>query len=364
MIRISVCNFNANFLCVSHLQVKSEQEQLMIEQSSQAPTEMEVSSSMISTNSNPTMQNLRTEQQLCDPNSLVNVIPTSMGAGGGNMGIVSSGGNIIVATSNSIRTPINTSQFSTICIPSSAGVPIQTSATGNNSTKAIQLNQHFLIQKQQQQNQVHHIATAQPTAIQQIQANNNKQLPKQIIYTHHPATIVKDNCGTLQGPQQASFPKQKIIMSSANLQQTQPVTLPNNVAPQQQPPQVTVPVTRTTAFAQRVTHQATRLPMTTQQQVTVRPQKKDVNSITSVASNNKGRGGRANNTGGRPPPGAVNLERSYQICQAVILNSPNRHQLKAQLRPPQEFLAASGESSLQVSYKTSFNERTFVFFFY
>lgn len=38
--------------------------------------------------------------------------------------------------------------------------------------------------------------------------------------------------------------------------------------------------------------------------------------------------------GGKNPPGAVNLERSYQICQAVIQNSPNRHQLRCQLRPP------------------------------
>lgn len=38
----------------------------------------------------------------------------------------------------------------------------------------------------------------------------------------------------------------------------------------------------------------------------------------------------------RPPPGTVNLERSYQICQAVIQNStnPNRHQLNNQLKPP------------------------------
>lgn len=36
----------------------------------------------------------------------------------------------------------------------------------------------------------------------------------------------------------------------------------------------------------------------------------------------------------RPPPGSVNLERSYQICQAVIQNSPNRHQLNNQLKPP------------------------------
>lgn len=36
------------------------------------------------------------------------------------------------------------------------------------------------------------------------------------------------------------------------------------------------------------------------------------------------------------PPGTVNLERSYQICQAVIQNStnPNRHQLNNQLKPP------------------------------
>lgn len=38
----------------------------------------------------------------------------------------------------------------------------------------------------------------------------------------------------------------------------------------------------------------------------------------------------------RPPPGSVNLERSYQICQAVIQNSanPNRQQLNNQLKPP------------------------------
>lgn len=41
----------------------------------------------------------------------------------------------------------------------------------------------------------------------------------------------------------------------------------------------------------------------------------------------------------RPPPGAVNLERSYEICRAVIQNSPNRHQLKAQLRPPPSLIS-------------------------
>jgi hypothetical protein len=35
------------------------------------------------------------------------------------------------------------------------------------------------------------------------------------------------------------------------------------------------------------------------------------------------------------PPGQINLERSYQICRAVIQNSPNRDQLQHQLvKPP------------------------------
>ncbi|XP_074103481.1 transcriptional regulator additional sex combs isoform X2 [Cotesia typhae] len=41
----------------------------------------------------------------------------------------------------------------------------------------------------------------------------------------------------------------------------------------------------------------------------------------------------------KEPPGAVNLERSYQICQAVIQSSPNRDQLKAHLKPPPSLLA-------------------------
>ncbi|XP_055923635.1 polycomb protein Asx isoform X2 [Eupeodes corollae] len=49
-------------------------------------------------------------------------------------------------------------------------------------------------------------------------------------------------------------------------------------------------------------------------------------------------------TNNKLPPGAVNLERSYQICQAVIQNSPNRHNLTAQLRPPSAILA-SGSST-------------------
>lgn len=59
----------------------------------------------------------------------------------------------------------------------------------------------------------------------------------------------------------------------------------------------------------------------------------------TLSSSGRGRGG----GGSKPPPGAVNLERSYQICQAVIQNSPNRHQLRCQLRPPPTGLLPPGQ---------------------
>lgn len=68
-----------------------------------------------------------------------------------------------------------------------------------------------------------------------------------------------------------------------------------------------------------------------------------------------GRGSRSNNN--RPPPGAVNLERSYQICQAVIQNSPNRHQLKAQLRPPPSMLASTNNNTSASSSNTTNDKR-------
>ncbi|KAK7590220.1 hypothetical protein V9T40_001833 [Parthenolecanium corni] len=48
----------------------------------------------------------------------------------------------------------------------------------------------------------------------------------------------------------------------------------------------------------------------------------------------KSNGRVSRNQSNKAPPGVVNLERSYQICQAVIQNSPNRNQLKFQLKPP------------------------------
>lgn len=56
-----------------------------------------------------------------------------------------------------------------------------------------------------------------------------------------------------------------------------------------------------------------------------------------VSSGNSNRNRNSTNK----PPGAVNLERSYQICQAVIQNSPNRDQLRCQLKPPPSLLTTN-----------------------
>ncbi|XP_075165109.1 transcriptional regulator additional sex combs isoform X2 [Haematobia irritans] len=58
---------------------------------------------------------------------------------------------------------------------------------------------------------------------------------------------------------------------------------------------------------------------------------------TVVKASNTGKGRKS--TANKLPPGAVNIERSYQICQAVIQNSPNRENLKAQLRPPSALMS-------------------------
>ncbi|KAJ8687356.1 hypothetical protein QAD02_023150 [Eretmocerus hayati] len=104
-----------------------------------------------------------------------------------------------------------------------------------------------------------------------------------------------------------------------------------------------------------VLQQQTLLPLSPQQVITtVQPQNQTsfpVMNVPPKISRNSGsqgvhrsRSGNREQNGGRSrnvtkePPGAVNLERSYQICQAVIANSPNRDQLKAHLKPPPSLL--------------------------
>lgn len=54
----------------------------------------------------------------------------------------------------------------------------------------------------------------------------------------------------------------------------------------------------------------------------------------------------------KQPPGAINLERSYQICQAVIQNSPNRNQLKCQLKPPPSVLIGKNTMYEKYNFKS------------
>ncbi|XP_060844425.1 polycomb protein Asx [Rhopalosiphum padi] len=69
-----------------------------------------------------------------------------------------------------------------------------------------------------------------------------------------------------------------------------------------------------------------------------------VSSIKSQVSSSSCTTSRTNSRSTlKQPPGAINLERSYQICQAVIQNSPNRNQLRCQLKPPPSVLI--GKSS-------------------
>ncbi|XP_066591670.1 polycomb group protein Asx isoform X1 [Prorops nasuta] len=96
-------------------------------------------------------------------------------------------------------------------------------------------------------------------------------------------------------------------------------------------------------------HQPQQQQQQTQQQQQQQFPGTTVSSRSSRASNQSSqRGSRSNNreqgsgrsrSSTKEPPGAVNLERSYQICQAVIQSSPNRDQLKAHLKPPPSLLA-------------------------
>lgn len=85
----------------------------------------------------------------------------------------------------------------------------------------------------------------------------------------------------------------------------------------------------------------------------------------SKPKSSQGGSGNRNRSNNKPPPGAVNLERSYQICQAVIQNSPNRDQLRGQLKPPPSLLAAAqvnngkkSESNRQTQYSSVTSSRS------
>ncbi|XP_022919114.2 polycomb group protein Asx isoform X1 [Onthophagus taurus] len=91
---------------------------------------------------------------------------------------------------------------------------------------------------------------------------------------------------------------------------------------------------------------------TTSQPIRAVPTHSTKTAKSKTTNNNRNR----SNT--KPPPGAVNLERSYQICQAVIQNSPNRDQLRCQLKPPPSLLAAAAANNASKKSNNNENNRT------
>lgn len=90
---------------------------------------------------------------------------------------------------------------------------------------------------------------------------------------------------------------------------------------------------------------------------TIAQQRPKTGSVIGNTQTNKGR----KSTNSKLPPGAVNLERSYQICQAVIQNSKNRQQLSAQLRPPLSMAPKcnlNGGNSINTSSQYVKNEKS------
>lgn len=142
-------------------------------------------------------------------------------------------------------------------------------------------------------------------------------------------------------PQIVQNSQQQSSFSNKTIQRTQPIQLPQSSS------QITL--------NQRAALVASSSSLPYLQLQTTQPLRPVPNIIqqTNTSTNNtkqpkipnKGGRGSRTNSNGRPPPGAVNLERSYQICQAVIQNSPNRHQLKAQLRPPPSLLATPNNTN-------------------
>ncbi|XP_026680194.1 polycomb protein Asx [Diaphorina citri] len=112
----------------------------------------------------------------------------------------------------------------------------------------------------------------------------------------------------------------------------------SNVLPQPIPVESSGPVSSNVLAQSSVAAMVSSTPYISS--VTTRP----TTSLTSGKPQTKTTAGRSSrNVSNKPPPGAVNLERSYQICQAVIQNSPNRDQLKCQLKPPPALLAGNKE---------------------
>lgn len=197
---------------------------------------------------------------------------------------------------STISTPTVIPPTTIVCLPTLVSVPNSGTQKVNNIQTTYISAPSIIAQKQQQQSQI--IQNQQQTFGKAIQRTQQIQLPQN---THITQATVN---------QRAALVASSSSLPYLQLQTTQPLrAVPNTIQ-------------QTNSTANNVKH--------------------------LKIANKGGRGSRTNNNN-RPPPGAVNLERSYQICQAVIQNSPNRHQLKAQLLPPPSLLATTNNSNSNTS---------------
>ncbi|XP_011637949.1 polycomb protein Asx isoform X2 [Pogonomyrmex barbatus] len=210
---------------------------------------------------------------------------------------------------------------------------VQTSFNSDQETSSLANNSSTIsAQLQPQQNntaQVNMIRTQD--TITQISTQNNSA-----------RSNVTQNTVVTPGQVQNTLPTTMGVQSQNRTQNA--IVIQHQSATSAQPRQIAA-----TVHQQQQQQQQQQTPQQQQQQQQYAGPSVTVSSRPSRMSNqgsqrgsrnsNKEQGGGRSRSSTKEPPGAVNLERSYQICQAVIQSSPNRDQLKAHLKPPPSLLA-------------------------
>ncbi|KYM76336.1 Polycomb protein Asx [Atta colombica] len=205
----------------------------------------------------------------------------------------------------------------------------ETSPLANNSTISAQL------QPQSNTTQVNMIQTQD--TITQINTQNNNARNNVNQNTIATQSQVQNTLPTTVGVQSQNRAQNSIAIQHQTATSVQSRQIA--AVHQQQQQQQTQQQTQQQQTQQQQTQQQYPGPSLTVTDRSSRPSRaSNQGSHRGSRNNNKEQGGRSRSST-KEPPGAVNLERSYQICQAVIQSSPNRDQLKAHLKPPPSLLA-------------------------
>lgn len=197
-------------------------------------------------------------------------------------------------------------------------------------TLQLQPEQQIIIQ---QQEEAPPLPSPQPLIIKQEPIKQPQFITLQVQHQQTPQASLQ----TPQVSQQASQQQPTVIQHQIPIishtqlvtaQQIEELAKPSN--------QIPVILSTSAAASITVMPSATQQQQQQQQQTLAQQQANSQNLMKRIAiANPKGRAKSNPHTANKPPPpGSVNFERSYQICQAVIQSSPNRHQLNCQLKPP------------------------------